>query len=392
MAERRHSGGGNRRGRRASFGSIRQLQSKRFQARYTGPDGKTYRAPVTFDTKTDASAWLANERAKLIRNEWRPASVEGSQVTFATYATTWLEQRKLKPRTRADYKQVLDRFLIPAFGTTPVAKLTREAVRSWYPTLDPATPTMNARVYGLMRTVMGTAVSDGLIDSNPVHIRGAGSVARAKKVRPATPAELDLIVAGMPSKYRALVLLASWCALRFGEATELRRRDLDLEAGVVRIRRAVVRVNSGYVVGEPKSAAGTRDVAIPPYIIPALSRHLDEHVGQDQDALLFPATDGVSHLAPSTLYKVFYPARAAAGRPDLRFHDLRHGGAVLAAQTGATLAELMGRLGHSTPQAAMRYQHAAADRDRAIAQEMSRMFGADVTSSTPEDRRGQRVP
>jgi len=52
--------------------------------------------------------------------------------------------------------------------------------------------------------------------------------------------------------------------------------------------------------------------------------------------------DGNLHMAPSTLYKVYYPAREAAGRKDLRWHDLRHTGAVLAAQTGATLAELMG--------------------------------------------------
>jgi len=76
-------------------------------------------------------------------------------------------------------------------------------------------------------------------------------------------------------------------------------------------------------------------------------------------------------LAPSTLYKSFYPARDKAGRPDLRWHDLRHTGAVLAAQTGATLAELMGRLGHSTPSAAMRYQHAAEGRDAQIAQRLS---------------------
>jgi integrase len=57
---------------------------------------------------------------------------------------------------------------------------------------------------------------------------------------------------------------------------------------------------------------------------------------------------------PSTLYRVFYPAREAAGRPDLRFHDPRHTGATLAAATRATLAELMARLGHSTPGAAMR--------------------------------------
>jgi integrase len=69
----------------------------------------------------------------------------------------------------------------------------------------------------------------------------------------------------------------------------------------------------------------------------------------------------------------WYKARAAAGRPDLRWHDLRHSGAVLAAATGATLAELMARLGHSTPTAAMRYQHVAAGRGREVAALMSKL-------------------
>ena len=83
-------------------------------------------------------------------------------------------------------------------------------------------------------------------------------------------------------------------------------------------------------------------------------------------------------MAPSSLYRVWYPAREAAGRPDLRFHDLRHTGATLAAATGATLADLMQRLGHSTPAAALRYQHAAADRDRAIAEALSGFATANV--------------
>jgi hypothetical protein len=61
------------------------------------------------------------------------------------------------------------------------------------------------------------------------------------------------------------------------------------------------------------------------------------------------------HLLSNVLYKHFHSAREAAGRPDLGWHDLRHTGAVWAAQTGATLAELMARLGHSTVSAAMRY-------------------------------------
>ncbi len=114
------------------------------------------------------------------------------------------------------------------------------------------------------------------------------------------------------------------------------------------------------------------DVAIPPHIVPAVKRHLTEHVGKPPDSLLFPAKSG-EHLQPSTLYRHFYKARAKAKRPDLRFHDLRHSGAVMAAQTGATLAELMARLGHSTPQAAMRYQHAAQGRARQIAEALSKL-------------------
>ena len=106
--------------------------------------------------------------------------------------------------------------------------------------------------------------------------------------------------------------------------------------------------------------------AIPPHLMPLVHEHLIEHVGRGRDALLFPSAAGGGR-SPVGLYEVDHPAREAAGRPDLRFHDLRHTGATLAAATGATLAKLMRRLGHSTPGAAMLYQHAADDRDAAIA-------------------------
>ena len=53
--------------------------------------------------------------------------------------------------------------------------------------------------------------------------------------------------------------------------------------------------------------------------------------------------------------------------------------AVLAASTGATLAELMARLGHTTPGAALRYQHAAQGRDRVIAAALSDLVAGHVT-------------
>jgi integrase len=155
-----------------------------------------------------------------------------------------------------------------------------------------------------------------------------------------------------------------------------------VKAGVVHVRRGVTRTQKGAkVVGGPKSEAGKRTVAIPPHLMPAVKVHLRDFVKASQDALLFPARAG-GHMPPSSLYRVYRPAREAAGRPDLRFHDLRHTGAVLAAATGATLAELMARLGHSTVSAAMRYQHAAADRDKVIAAALSELAAGTVTPIT----------
>jgi integrase len=360
------------------FGQLTKLPSGRIRARYTGPDGNLHNAPATFDTLMDAEAWLTDERRMIATGAWASPSArtvaryrtKSTALTFGTYADAWLRDRTLKPRTRAHYRSLLDRQLFPTFADEPLTGITPDDVRRWHALMGTSKPTLRAHAYALMRTIMLAAATDQLIPFNPCSIRGAGDSKRVHKIKPATLAELETIVGAMPERYRVMALLASWCGLRFGELAELRRGDVDTRAGVLRIRRGVVHVAGEYVVGTPKSDAGTRDVAIPPHLMPLVREHLLKHAEPGKDGLLFPARGG-GHLAPSSLYRVFYPAREAAGRPDLRWHDLRHTGAVLAAQTGATLAELMGRLGHATPGAALRYQHAAEGRDMEIARRLS---------------------
>ena len=288
---------------------------------------------------------------------------------------SWLATRQLKATTRDHYAQLLRDHILPTFGTFPVGNISPAEIRQWVADLKTG-PTARAHAYGLLRTILATAVADDLIASNPCRVRGAGQAKRAGRTRLASLSELETITAALPPRYRLMVLLASWCGLRFGELAELRRSDIDVKNEIVHVRRGVIRIKGGRLVGDPKSEAGKRDVAIPPHLMPVVKQHLREHVAAEQKALLFPATGG-GHMAPASLYRVYYPAREAAGRPDLRFHDLRHTGATLAATTGATLKELMSRLGHSTPAAAMRYQHAAADRDKVIAAALSKLH-ADV--------------
>lgn len=378
---------------RRGFGRIERRESGRYRAAYTGPDGRLYRAPTTFDAKEDAVAWLANRRAEIQMEVWAPdAAARGASrlavPTMRAYGDQWLEGRKtrgreLRPTTRQQYRMLLDVYIYPTFGDERLDRITADDVTDWYDALAPGKETIRSQAYSLLRTILGSAASarpKPLIEYNPAHIRGAGNVKRAHKVRPASLQELETIVDALPDRYKLMALLAAWCAMRFGELAELRRGDIDLRTNRVSITRGVVRAGGTFVVGSPKSDAGVRDVAIPPHLLPAVKSHLNNHTGRGKDALLFPAAaDSNAHMSPSTLYKVYYPARKAADRDDLRWHDLRHTGAVLAAQTGATLAELMGRLGHSTPGAAMRYQHAAADRDAEIAKRLSALVSdADV--------------
>ena len=349
------------------WGALRQLPSGNWQASYTA-DGKRHTAPVTFRTRGGADAWLAQQRAALETGTHRDPAAGAD--TLADYADRWLAERELRPRTLDGYRRLLDQHLLPALGPLALRSVTPAAVRSWYATLNPATPAVRAQAYGLLRAIMRQAADDDLIAASPVHIRGAGANRRASRTEPATLAEIETISAAMPPRLRTMILLAAWCGLRYGECVELRRADVDLDAGVVRVRRAASRVPGRWVVGPPKTTAGIRGVAVPPHVRPALAAHLAGRTGPEPGALLFPGEHG-GHLSPATFYGWYYPARDAAGRPDLRFHDLRHTAAVLAASTGASLAEIMARLGHASAAAAMRYQHAAAGRDEAIADSLS---------------------
>ncbi len=129
-------------------------------------------------------------------------------------------------------------------------------------------------------------------------------------------------------------------------------------------------------IKQPKTVAGRRTVSIPPHLLPVLSQHLDDFTGTAPDDLVFTGEKG-GPLRPHVLQKQWARARLAAGRPDLHLHDLRHTGNTWAAGTGASTRELMARMGHASPDAALRYQHSTADRDRAIAEALAKLAEAD---------------
>ncbi len=192
-----------------------------------------------------------------------------------------------------------------------------------------------------------------------------------------------LAAAAVPDRYSALVLTLAFGGLRFGEATALRRGDVTADGTLIRVERSVRYLAGEWVVGPPKTDAGRRAVALPAFVATTLAAHLDARVPPEDEALAFATRTG-RYLSGANFGRTFRGAVERCHLPPVRVHELRHTGATLAATTGATTAELMRRLGHSSPDAALVYQHAAADRDAEIARALDALArGADVIPLRP---------
>ncbi len=169
-------------------------------------------------------------------------------------------------------------------------------------------------------------------------------------------------------RYKALILLAAFASLRWGEVTALRRSDLDVTAGTVRVQVAFIeRSNGQMIVGPPKSRAGLRTATIPAAILPDLAAHLTMYVKPGPDALVFTGIKG-GPLRRSGFNKLtgWLHIVTWLGVPGPHFHDLRHTGNTLAADMGVSLRNLMARMGHDSERAALIYQHEARGADRRI--------------------------
>jgi integrase len=375
---------------RRTFGSVRKLPSKRWQARYTGPDGRTYPAtrngqPLTFDTRRDAETWLAERQTEIHHDQWKaPAATKPAELeapTLREYSTSWLAMRPLAVRTKDHYAALLANHVYSTFGDTLLAHIDTRSVRKWHAGLATKTgPTAQAHAYALLRTILNTAVDDEWITVNPCRIRGAGQAKRqSPESVPATPEQLATLVAAMPPRHHLLVLFAGFCAPRFGELTELRRKDVNVATEELSISRAVVKTRgNGRLVKKTKSER-SRVVVIPPHLMPAVEAHLRDFAAPGPNGLLFPAVLSGGHLSESTVRKQFRKAKLVAGRPDFRFHDLRHTAGTWASQLGASLKEVMAYLGHTTVSAAMRYQHADPERRQWLAGKLSEERAATVT-------------
>ncbi len=365
---------------RRSFGSVRKLRSGRWQAMYTHPEtGERVAGPHTFTTKADATRWLSTVEADLHRGDDLDPS--GRTQKFATFSAAWLASKTdLRIRTRELYGYLLSSLIAPTFGDVALSRISSSSVRVWNSDLRSGhlSDATAAKAYRLLRQIMQAAVDDRLIRENPCRIKGA-AVEHSKERSIPTVDEVMRLADAIAPRYRAMVLVAAFAGLRKGECFGLTRSDIDLKAdpAVLHVRRGRIETRSGVLIfQDPKTAAGRRELALPALVADALRTHLDEFTGPDPDALVFTAAHSGDTPLRSVWRRAWTTACTKAG-VSCTFHDLRHVAGTLNAAAGATIKEAMARLGHASPVAALRYQHAVAARDAEIAGGVDKLIRPD---------------
>lgn len=376
--------------RRRGIGSIRQLPSTRYSAAVR-KYGIRVAAPHTFDSYAQADAWCVKVVEELWQAKYQVLQQSGlgafslsmqlgadnKAITLNEFAVDWMNSNiHLRDRTKYDYQRIIDRWLkIDLNGRKFIDYYLTEIdlllVKKWVEEVSKLASISTVQyAYRVLRAILNEAAAAGLIEKAPAPLKQMNP---KPKERPMISLDDLLNLAdAVPAKYRAAVLIAGTCGLRAGELFGLRRRDLDISRATIRISQAVVNVPGiGTVIGPPKTRAGNRLVSVPTNLIDLLQAHLINFTNPHPDAFIFEASPGV----PITIEERrgwWDQARKTTGLQHLHWHDLRHFAATLAAQHGASMAELQARLGHSTVNAAMRYQHATHERDAQIAKNIDK--------------------
>ncbi|WP_308166986.1 tyrosine-type recombinase/integrase [Arthrobacter sp. GN70] len=279
-----------------------------------------------------------------------------ARALIGPLGAAWLaRQTHLKPSSYRPVESAWRNHVEPRWGSVAVADVRKTAVQQWVsemtlgdldaaPARKPKGATLVIRAYGVLAAILDDAVSDRRTLSNPA--RGVSLPRKVKKPHVYLSHEQVHALAAA-SKYPALVLVLAYCGLRWGEATGLRVKHVDMLRRRFMIEENAVQVGSLIEVGTPKNHK-KRTVPFPRFLEEQLARQCE---GKRRDDLVFPGENG-HHLRLARVHEDnmswFAGAVKRAGVPRVTPHDLRHSAASFAVSAGANVKAVQKMLGHSS--------------------------------------------
>ncbi len=366
----------------------RRAKGRGWQAvvRYPDPDlpKKWRQRAKTFERKSDAQEWadqiLAEHRAK---PEYRPPKM----ISVAEWMEHWTRthvQVHLRPSTARSYEQLIRWHILPSLGEVPLPNLTSRQLQVWVADLvakglSPRTATYTR---GILHTALEEAVRLDLLAVNPLD-KVRPPKAQPKVVQSYTLEEVYRLDAETASHRLGGLFSFLWqTGLRIGEALALRWEDVDLERASLRVRRNVVEVHGRMIEGQPKTAAGTREIALASQTVELLRKQQErlaiEHMLYEErwteHGLVWPSTVG-DHMSTTNVATIWRRLRDQAGLPKYGLHALRHTNASLQLQAGVGIREIAATLGHESPGfTAKVYAHVLEQTKRQAAEKFGRLL------------------
>ena len=368
---------------------IRKLPNGRFEARYRAPDGRE--RSRRFTTKREAQAHLDQIGVDRRTGSW--TDPRAGRITLTEWSVQWQATTvHLRPSSRARDESYLHNHVLPRFGAMRLDAIGVLDVRLWVADLNDSrlAPATVHKAYQTLSKILRSAVDAGLLAQTPCRRIDLPRIER-DEMRFLAPVEIAQLADAIEPRYRAMVLVASYCGLRLGELAGLRRAQVDLEARTIRVIENAVDVKGKIVHGAPKTKAGRRTVPVPPTIAAALEHHLATYVADDPAAPVLASPSGGALRIPNWRRRVWAPAIRAAGVEPLRPHDLRHTAVALWIAAGANPKQIAAWAGHTSVAVVLdRYGHLFEGHEAAV---LSRLDAfAECVSVLPGDAEDRRVP
>jgi integrase len=313
-----------------------ERRGERFIVRWREP-GTAKRRSRSFATIEDAQAFLASPTGAERGNSLK-------EISLADFIDRVLrDDWNLRGSSLYGYRRTLERHISHRIGRRPLEEVSTQELRDFFGSLDLGMAG-KAGVYRLLAKAFNRAVRENVLERSPLK-----SIARpkavAKEIVPLSPEQVSALASAADPRYRVAILLAGFAGLRAGEIGGLRVQDVDFARLNLRVSRAVRTEGGKRVVGEVKTPAGRRQVALPAFLVAELIWHIGRFPPAP-DGRIFSTYEGglVCHVV---LLKRLKAAARSAGIPAPRFHTLRHSAAALMIALGAHPKVIQAQLGHA---------------------------------------------
>jgi integrase len=333
---------------------------RRWLARWRDPAGVQRKR--AFDRRVDADRFLVEVAADLARGAY--VDPRGGRVTVREYGEGWRSAQVHRATTAAQVESHLRRHVYPTFGDRPLGSVRPSEVQGWVRGLEQhLAPATIQVVYSFVAGIFRAAVRDRLIAVSPcVDVRLPKP--EPKRVEPLATDKVEALIAAMPERYQALVVLAAGTGLRQGEAFGLEVGGVDFLRRTLEVRQQLVTMpGKPPYLAPPKTPSSYRTVPLPQVVVDALAAHLaafptvpveildathKPEPKSRQAALVFTTPAGVP-VRRTRFSPIWRPAATIAGLGDgVTFHDLRHYYASLLIRHGESVKAVQRRLGHKS--------------------------------------------